>query len=82
MLTNGAEASKLVESYAHRHRMKPGLTGWAAVNGSRGPVDTPEAVRRRVSLDLEYVERQSVWLDLAIMARTVPCVLGDTAVVR
>ncbi|HEV7383889.1 MAG TPA: exopolysaccharide biosynthesis polyprenyl glycosylphosphotransferase [Phenylobacterium sp.] len=82
MLTNGAEASKLVESYAHRHRMKPGLTGWAAVNGSRGPVDTPEAVRRRVSLDLEYVERQSVWLDLAIMARTLPCVLGDTAVVR
>jgi len=82
MLTNGAEASKLVESYAHRHRMKPGLTGWAAVNGSRGPVDTPEAVRRRVSLDLEYVERQSVWLDLAIMARTLPCVLGDTQTVR
>ncbi|HEY8004079.1 MAG TPA: exopolysaccharide biosynthesis polyprenyl glycosylphosphotransferase [Phenylobacterium sp.] len=82
MLTNGAEASKLVESYAHRHRMKPGLTGWAAVNGSRGPVDTPEAVRRRVSLDLEYVERQSVWLDLAIMARTLPCVLGDTQSVR
>ena len=82
MLTNGAEASKLVESYAHRHRMKPGLTGWAAVNGSRGPVDTPEAVRRRVALDLEYVERQSVWLDLAIMARTLPCVLGDTQAVR
>ncbi|MDB5434053.1 MAG: hypothetical protein JWR47_310 [Phenylobacterium sp.] len=82
MLTDGAEASKLVETYAHRHRMKPGLTGWAAVNGSRGPVDTPEAVRRRVSLDLEYVERQSVWLDLAIMARTLPCVLGDTQSVR
>ena len=82
MLTNGKEASKLVETYAHRHRMKPGLTGWAAVNGSRGPVDTPEAVRRRVSLDLEYVERQSVWLDLAIMARTLPCVLGDTQTVR
>ncbi len=82
MLTNGAEASKLVETYAHRHRMKPGLTGWAAVNGSRGPVDTPEAVRRRVTLDLEYVERQSVWLDLAIMARTLPCVLGDSAVIR
>ncbi|MFL5297713.1 MAG: exopolysaccharide biosynthesis polyprenyl glycosylphosphotransferase [Phenylobacterium sp.] len=82
MLTNGAEASKLVETYAHRHRMKPGLTGWAAVNGSRGPVDTPEAVRRRVSLDLEYVERQSVWLDLAIMIRTLPCVLGDSATVR
>jgi polysaccharide biosynthesis protein PslA len=82
MLANGAEASKLVESYAHRHRMKPGLTGWAAINGSRGPADTPEAIRRRVSLDLEYVERQSVWFDLAIIARTLPCVLGDTASVR
>ena len=82
MLTGGADASKLVESYAHRHRMKPGLTGWAAVNGSRGPVDTPEAVRRRVSLDLEYIERQSLWFDLAIIARTLPCVLGDTATVR
>jgi exopolysaccharide biosynthesis polyprenyl glycosylphosphotransferase len=82
MLTGGAEASKLVASYAHRHRMKPGLTGWAAVNGSRGPVDTPEAVRHRVSLDLEYIERQSLWLDLAIMARTLPCVLGDTSAVR
>jgi Undecaprenyl-phosphate glucose phosphotransferase len=82
MLTNGAEASKLVATYAHRHRMKPGLTGWAAVNGSRGPVDTPEAVRRRVSLDLEYVERQSIWLDLAIIARTLPCVLGDSEAVR
>jgi Undecaprenyl-phosphate glucose phosphotransferase len=82
MLTNGAEASKLVESYAHRHRMKPGLTGWAAINGSRGPVDTPEAIRRRVALDLEYVERQSVWLDLTIMLRTLPCVLGDTGGVR
>ena len=82
MLSGGAEASKLVATYAHRHRMKPGLTGWAAVNGSRGPVDTPEAVRRRVSLDLEYVERQSVWLDLAIIARTLPCVLGDSEAVR
>ena len=82
MLANGADASKLVATYAHRHRMKPGLTGWAAVNGSRGPIDSPEAVRRRVSLDLEYVERQSVWLDLSIMLRTLPCVLGDRVAVR
>ena len=82
MLSGGDEASKLVETYAHRHRMKPGLTGWAAVNGSRGPVDTADAVRRRVSLDLEYVERQSLWLDIAIIARTLPCVFGDTAGVR
>jgi polysaccharide biosynthesis protein PslA len=82
MLTGGAEASKLVETYAHRHRIKPGLTGWSAVNGSRGPVDTPEAVRRRVALDLEYVERQSIWLDLAIILKTAPCLLGDVDGVR
>lgn len=82
MLTGGAEASKLVETYAHRHRIKPGLTGWAAVNGSRGPVDTPEAVRRRVALDLEYVERRSLLLDIAIILRTAPCLLGDADTVR
>jgi len=82
MLSGGAEASKLVETYAHRHRIKPGLTGWAAVNGSRGPVDTPEDVRRRVQLDLEYVERQSFWLDLSIILRTAPCLLGDSGAVR
>ena len=82
MLSGGAEASKLVETYAHRHRIKPGLTGWAAVNGSRGPVDTAEDVRRRVALDLEYVERRSLWLDLAIILRTAPCLLGDSGAVR
>ena len=82
MIAGGSEASKLVATYAHRHRMKPGLTGWAAVNGSRGPADSAEAIRRRVSLDLEYVERQSVWFDLAIIARTLPCVLGDSSSVR
>ena len=82
MLSGGAEASKLVETYAHRHRIKPGLTGWAAVNGSRGPVDTAEDVRRRVALDLEYMERQSFWLDIAIILRTAPCLLGDSGAVR
>jgi Undecaprenyl-phosphate glucose phosphotransferase len=82
MLAGGAEASQLVATYAHRHRMKPGLTGWAAVNGSRGPVDTPEAVQRRVALDLEYVERQSIWVDLAIILKTAPCLLGDAGAVR
>ncbi|HEY5107034.1 MAG TPA: exopolysaccharide biosynthesis polyprenyl glycosylphosphotransferase [Caulobacteraceae bacterium] len=82
MRTAGTESSKLVADYAHRHRMKPGVTGWAAINGSRGPVDTPEAVRRRVALDIEYIERQSFWFDLMIMVKTLPCLLGDAKVVR
>ena len=82
MKTGDIESARLVGEYAHRHRLKPGMTGWAAVKGSRGPVDTPDAVRRRVALDVEYIERQSFWLDLYIMAMTIPCLLGDRAVVR
>ncbi|MDO9337244.1 MAG: exopolysaccharide biosynthesis polyprenyl glycosylphosphotransferase [Caulobacter sp.] len=82
MKTGDTESSRLVEEYAHRHRLKPGMTGWAAVNGSRGPVDTPALVRRRVALDIDYIERQSFWLDLYIMAMTIPCLLGDRHVVR
>jgi Undecaprenyl-phosphate glucose phosphotransferase len=82
MKTAGTESARLVATYAHRHRMKPGITGWAAIKGSRGPVETPEAVRRRVALDIEYIERQSFWLDLLIMVKTAPCLLGDAKVVR
>jgi Undecaprenyl-phosphate glucose phosphotransferase len=77
MKTGTTESAKLVAGYAHRNRMKPGMTGWAAIKGSRGPVETPEKVRRRVALDIEYVERQSLWLDLTIMALTIPCLLGE-----
>jgi Undecaprenyl-phosphate glucose phosphotransferase len=82
MKSGDVESARLVAEYAHRHRMKPGITGWAAVNGSRGPVDTAELVRRRVQLDLEYIERQSFWLDLWIIAITIPCLLGDRDAVR
>jgi len=82
MKTGTTESAKLVAEYAHRNRMKPGMTGWAAINGSRGPVDTPELVRRRVALDIEYIERQSLMLDLMIMARTIPCLIGDRKTVR
>ena len=82
MKTAGEDSRRLVAEYAWRHRMKPGLTGWAQINGSRGPVDTPEAVRRRVALDLAYIERQSFLFDLYIMLMTVPRLLGDRAAVR
>jgi polysaccharide biosynthesis protein PslA len=76
-MTGDVEASRLVAEYAHRHRMKPGMTGWAAIRGSRGAMQTPEQVRERVALDIDYIERQSFWLDLYIMAMTLPCLLGD-----
>lgn len=82
MKTGDVESARLVSEYAWRHRMKPGMTGWAAIKGSRGPLHTPAEVRRRVSLDIEYIERQSLWLDLYCMAMTIPCLLGDKLAIR
>jgi len=82
MKTGETESARLVAGYAHRHRIKPGVTGWAAIHGSRGPVDTVEGLRRRVALDVEYIERQSFWLDLRVIAMTVPCLFGDRNNVR
>jgi Undecaprenyl-phosphate glucose phosphotransferase len=82
MMTGDVESARLVAEYAHRHRMKPGMTGWAAVHGSRGPVDTPELVKKRVAYDVEYIQRQSFWLDMWIMLITIPCLLGDSEAVR
>jgi Undecaprenyl-phosphate glucose phosphotransferase len=82
MKTAGEDSARLVSEYAWRHRMKPGITGWAQINGSRGPVHTAEDVRRRVELDIEYIERQSFWFDLYIIAMTLPCLLGDRQAVR
>ncbi len=82
MKTAGQDSHRLVAEYAWRHRMKPGITGWAQINGSRGPVNTAEEVRRRVELDVDYIERQSFWLDLYILAMTLPRLLGDGEAVR
>jgi Undecaprenyl-phosphate glucose phosphotransferase len=59
-----------VEEYFHRHRVKPGITGWAQVNGLRGEIDTLEKARARVAHDLHYIERWSPWLDLKILLKT------------
>jgi Undecaprenyl-phosphate glucose phosphotransferase len=60
-----------VKYYDARHRMKPGITGWAQVNGWRGETDTLEQIRKRVEHDLYYIEHWSIALDLRIIARTV-----------
>jgi Undecaprenyl-phosphate glucose phosphotransferase len=59
-----------VEQYLHRHRVKPGITGWAQVNGLRGEVDTLEKARARVAHDLYYIEHWSPWLDFRILLKT------------
>ncbi|MEK7661518.1 MAG: exopolysaccharide biosynthesis polyprenyl glycosylphosphotransferase [Pseudomonadota bacterium] len=82
MKTGDALSEKLVRDYAHRHRIKPGITGWAAINGSRGPVHTSAEVRDRVRFDTDYIDNSSFWLDLYIMAMTIPSLLGDKKAIR
>jgi exopolysaccharide biosynthesis polyprenyl glycosylphosphotransferase len=82
MKSEERELSHIIAEYAHRHRVKPGITGWAQVNGSRGALSCPAAVRKRVRLDLEYVSRASLWFDLQILLRTAPSLLGDNKATR
>jgi len=67
----------IVPDYALRHHMKPGITGWAQVNGYHGPVATEEALCARVRYDLEYINNWSFWFDLQILVRTIKTVLGQ-----
>lgn len=67
--------SDVVQSYAARHKVKPGITGWAQVCGWRGETDTEEKLIKRIEHDLYYIENWSIWLDLYILVRTVWAVL-------
>ena len=70
-LSHDREFAPLIALYARRHNVKPGITGWAQIHGYRGETDTVEKMRKRVEYDLFYVDNWSLWLDLAIIARTV-----------
>ena len=76
MRTEDRLGHEIVDEYPHRHRVKPGMTGWAQVNGYRGATQTAEQVRRRVELDLYYAENWSVLLDLEILLKTLGCIIG------
>jgi len=66
---------KLIKGYMLRHKVKPGITGWAQVNGHRGETDTVEKMHARIEYDLEYLRNWSLALDLWIIVRTVKEVL-------
>jgi putative colanic acid biosysnthesis UDP-glucose lipid carrier transferase len=79
-LAHDNEFDKVVRNYAFRRRMKPGLTGWAQVNGCRGPTPTAESIERRVEYDLWYIDHWSLRLDFAILLRTpIEIFRGDNA---
>ncbi len=60
----------VVDGYFARHKVKPGITGWAQINGWRGETDTRDKIENRVKYDLEYIDRWSLWFDLYIIAKT------------
>jgi putative colanic acid biosynthesis UDP-glucose lipid carrier transferase len=66
---------KLIRSYMIRHKVRPGITGWAQVNGLRGETDTVEKMRARVAYDLDYLRNWSLGLDLKIIFKTIFVVL-------
>jgi putative colanic acid biosynthesis UDP-glucose lipid carrier transferase len=68
---------KLIKRYMIRHKIKPGITGWAQVNGYRGETETLEKMQARVEYDLHYIRNWSVSLDLWIMLKTITVVVGD-----
>jgi Undecaprenyl-phosphate glucose phosphotransferase len=69
-LAHDRDYERRISLYARRHNVKPGITGWAQINGLRGATETDEKMRRRVEYDLFYIDNWSLWLDLKIIART------------
>lgn len=69
-LSLNSEFRHHLTKYENRHVVKPGMTGWAQINGFRGPTEDPELMRRRVEFDLDYIENWSIWMDLQIIAAT------------
>ncbi|TXD96658.1 exopolysaccharide biosynthesis polyprenyl glycosylphosphotransferase [Mitsuaria sp. TWR114] len=76
-VAHNEEYRQLIKAYMVRHKVKPGITGWAQVNGLRGETDTVDKMKARVEYDLEYLRNWSLGLDLQIIVRTVRLMLFD-----
>lgn len=76
-VAHNTQYRELVRAYMARHRVKPGITGWAQVNGFRGETDTLDKMKMRVEYDLEYLRNWSLRLDILIIFRTVRLVFFD-----
>ena len=70
--------AQLIDGYLARHRMKPGITGWAQVNGARGGTESPQQMQRRLEYDLSYIANWSLHLDAKVLLMTIPAVLRGT----
>jgi putative colanic acid biosynthesis UDP-glucose lipid carrier transferase len=70
-VAHNEEYRRLIHGYMLRHKVKPGITGWAQVNGWRGETDTTQKMEMRIKYDLDYINNWSLWLDLKIIMKTV-----------
>lgn len=70
---------KLIKGYMVRHKVRPGITGWAQVNGQRGETDTLDKMQARINCDLDYLRNWSLQLDLYIVLKTIRLVFKDSA---
>ena len=75
-VSHNTHYAEIINGYLSRHRVKPGITGWAQVNGLRGETDTVEKMRQRVEFDKYYIENWSLTFDLRIIAQTVVTLIG------
>ncbi len=71
----GVLFEEAVKNYSARHRVKPGITGWAQVNGFRGETDTLYKIEKRVEYDLEYIEKWSILFDIYIILKTIQSIV-------
>ncbi|MDR3494799.1 MAG: undecaprenyl-phosphate glucose phosphotransferase [Ancalomicrobiaceae bacterium] len=76
-LAHDDQYADIIATYAYRHHVKPGITGWAQVNGARGETRETADMERRVAYDLWYIRNWSIWLDIHIILRTAVSVLAD-----
>jgi putative colanic acid biosysnthesis UDP-glucose lipid carrier transferase len=76
-VAHNEEYRSIIKAYMVRHKVKPGITGWAQVNGHRGETDTLDKMKARVEYDLEYLRNWTLGLDLQIIVRTIRLVFFD-----
>jgi putative colanic acid biosysnthesis UDP-glucose lipid carrier transferase len=70
-VTHNEQYRQLIKGYMLRHKVKPGISGWAQINGWRGETDTLDKMKKRVEYDMEYIQNWTLWLDLKIVFLTV-----------
>jgi putative colanic acid biosynthesis UDP-glucose lipid carrier transferase len=78
-IEHNTDYDQRIRAYMTRHRIKPGITGLAQVNGYRGETDTLEKMKKRVEFDMQYINNWSFWLDMKILLKTIPSLLRDAA---